>query len=76
MAGQAGTRWAGPVPMPDLLAWLGDDVAAAAPLMGAFTSHDTSIEHAVIPVDPAEAERVAGWLRAGSAPRWRSWMPR
>ena len=54
---------AGPVPMADLLDWLRDDIAAAAPLMGAFTSHDTSIEHAVIPVDPAEAERVAMWLR-------------
>jgi aminoglycoside phosphotransferase (APT) family kinase protein len=53
-----------PVPVSDLLAWLEQDVATAAPLMGAFTSHDTSIEHAVVGVDPAEAERVAAWLAA------------
>ena len=50
------------VDVPDLRAWLAEDVATAAPLMGAFTSHDTSIEHAVVPVDPAEADRVGAWL--------------
>ncbi len=39
----------GPTPC---AAWLADDVAVAAPLMGAFTSHDTSIEHAVVPFRP------------------------
>ncbi len=54
---------AGEVPAVELRAWLAQDVATAAPLMGAFTSHDTSIEHAVVRVDPVEADRVAGWLR-------------
>lgn len=42
--------------------WLADDVTAAAPLMGAFTSHDTSIEHAVVHVDRAELDALAAWL--------------
>lgn len=52
----------------DLLrVWLADDMATAAPLMGAFTSHDTSIEHAVVEVDAADRARLAAWLtdRAG-----------
>ena len=53
---------AGPVPAGDLRSWLADDVAAAAPLMGAFTSHDTSIEHAVVPVTADETARFAAWL--------------
>ncbi|MCX6433691.1 MAG: phosphotransferase family protein [Actinobacteria bacterium] len=52
----------GVVPIDDLRAWLADDVIAAAPLMGAFTSHDTDIEHAVIEVDPVEQARFADWL--------------
>lgn len=57
----------GDVPLDDLRAWLADDVFVAAPLMGAFTSHDTSIEHAVVHVAPQERARLAGWLseRAG-----------
>jgi aminoglycoside phosphotransferase (APT) family kinase protein len=50
------------VPVTQLQEWLAQDVATAAPLMGAFTSHDTSIEHAIVRVDPVEAGRVAGWL--------------
>ncbi len=50
------------VPGAELRAWLADDVTAAAPLMGAFTSHDTDIEHAVIEVDPVEQARLAEWL--------------
>lgn len=42
--------------------WLGEDVATAAPLMGAFTSHDTSIEHAVVHVDRAELDALGAWL--------------
>jgi aminoglycoside phosphotransferase (APT) family kinase protein len=50
-----------------LLAWLAEDVAVAAPLMGAFTSHDTTIEHAVVHVDQSERDLLAEWLssRAG-----------
>ncbi len=53
--------------MAELLGWLSDDVATAAPLMGAFTSHDTSIDHAVVLVPAAEQEVLARWLseRAG-----------
>lgn len=50
------------VEVSELRAWLGEDVATAAPLMGAFTSHDTSIEHAVVRVEPVEAARAAAWL--------------
>lgn len=50
------------VPCGELRAWLVEDVATAAPLMGAFTSHDTTIEHAAVLVDPAEVARVAEWL--------------
>jgi len=51
----------------DLVRWLEQDVATAAPLMRAFTSHDTSIEHAVVDVDPGEVELLTAWLseRAG-----------
>lgn len=42
--------------------WLASDVAVAAPLMGAFTSHDTSIEHALVDVDRAELDALAAWL--------------
>ena len=52
----------GDVALTELRAWHAQDVATAAPLMGAFTSHDTSIEHAVVRVDPAEVGRVATWL--------------
>jgi aminoglycoside phosphotransferase (APT) family kinase protein len=45
-----------------LCAWLADDVAVAAPLMGAFTSHDTSIEHAVVQVSDEDRTLLAGWL--------------
>ena len=45
-----------------LAAWLAEDVAVAAPLMGAFTSHDTSIEHAVVTVPVDEARLLAAWL--------------
>ena len=57
----------GDVPVTDLLDWLAADVAAATPLMGAFTSHDTSIEHAVVHVSGDEQARLADWLseRAG-----------
>ena len=48
--------------LPTLQAWLADEVAIAAPLMAAFTSHDTSIEHADVPVDPAERELLSNWL--------------
>ncbi len=56
------------VPLVDLKDWLAQDVAAAAPLMGAFTSHDTSIEHAVISVPEPEVSLVVEWLgqRLGS----------
>ena len=61
-------RWeqihAGHVGLDSLCAWLADDVAIAAPLMGAFTSHDTSIEHAVVHVDEDETDRLAAWLTA------------
>ena len=51
---------AGGVGADTLQAWLADDVAVAAPLMGAFTSHDTSIEHAVVIVPTGDASRLAG----------------
>jgi aminoglycoside phosphotransferase (APT) family kinase protein len=38
------------------------DVAAAAPLMGAFTSHDTSIEHLAVTVAEVERGHLARWL--------------
>lgn len=57
----------GDVSLDELRVWLADDVAVAAPLMGAFTSHDTSIEHAVVHADSDERDRLARWLseRAG-----------
>ena len=48
----------------ELRSWLADDVAVAAPLMAAFTSHDTSIEHDVVEVPDDERARLAGWLSA------------
>ena len=42
--------------------WLAVDVATAAPLMGAFTSHDTSIEHALVHIDRGELDALAAWL--------------
>lgn len=55
----------GPSPTRDLLqGWLREDVASAAPLMGAFTSHDTDIEHAVVEVDADDCQRLGGWLSA------------
>ena len=50
------------VSVTELNEWLASDVVAAAPLMGAFTSHDTSIVHAVVPVPPAEVGAVAAWF--------------
>lgn len=46
----------------DLQAWLADDVSAAAPLMSAFTSHDTSIEHAIVDVAAQERALLEAWL--------------
>jgi len=53
---------AGDADVATLRGWLADDVAVAVPLMGAFTSHDTSIEHAVVDVDADERARLAAWL--------------
>lgn len=50
------------VPLTELLKWLATDVLVAAPLMEAFTSHDTSIEHAVVRVPPAEVGAMASWF--------------
>jgi len=50
------------VPVSELKEWLAQDVALAAPLMAAFTSHDTSIVHAVVSVPPAEVAAVATWF--------------
>lgn len=50
------------VPISDLKEWLSKDVDLAAPLMAAFTSHDTSIVHAVVPVPPTEVGAVAHWF--------------
>lgn len=59
----------GEVSLETLRTWLAADVAVAAPLMGAFTSHDTSIEHAVVQVDTSECDRLASWLaEQGGAP--------
>lgn len=52
----------GAVPVDVMREWLDADVAVAAPLMRAFTSHDTSIEHAVVEVDDDERRRLAEWL--------------
>lgn len=51
-----------PVPVSELKEWLAQDVTLAAPLMAAFTSHDTSIVHAVVLVLPAEVAAVATWF--------------
>ncbi len=53
---------ANPVPVQELQDWLAQDVLVAAPLMGAFTSHDTSIVHAAVPVPAAEIGAVAAWF--------------
>lgn len=60
---------AGAATSEDLRGWLAADVAAAAPLMGAFTSHDTTIEHAVVHVEAGETAALAAWLseRSGHA---------
>lgn len=50
------------VAVTELLEWLRQDVAGAAPLMGAFTSHDTSIDHGLVPVPHDERVRLASWL--------------
>ena len=50
------------VPLAELQGWLAVDVAAAAPLMGAFTSHDTSIEHQAVSVAEVERGHLARWL--------------
>lgn len=56
-------RWAaGEATVVDLRAWLASDVEGAAPLMAAFTSHDTSIEHAVVDVPDDERARLSAWL--------------
>jgi len=52
----------GDVPLAQQQAWLAEDVAVAAPLMGAFTSHDTSIEHPVVEVPQVELDHLAAWL--------------
>lgn len=46
------------------LRWLHEDVAAAAPLMGAFTSHDTDIEHPDVAVSADEQGLLGDWLSA------------
>ena len=51
-----------PVLLTELLEWLSQDVLVAEPLMEAFTSHDTSIEHAVVQVPPAEVGAMATWF--------------
>jgi aminoglycoside phosphotransferase (APT) family kinase protein len=50
------------IPVEELRAWLAQDVAKAAPLMGAFTSHDTSIEHSIISVPESQAAVVVDWF--------------
>jgi len=59
----------GDVPFATLQGWLDDDVATAAPLMAAFTSHDTTIEHADTAVDEQERQLLEKWLadQAGHA---------
>ncbi len=52
----------GDVTLAQMRGWLDADVATAAPLMRAFTSHDTSIEHAVVEVDADDRRRLADWL--------------
>jgi hypothetical protein len=44
-----------------LLGWLAQDLEHASPLMGAFTSHDTSIVHPAVPVGVLETDRLATW---------------
>lgn len=53
---------AGDATLSDLRSWLAEDVATAAPLMRAFTSHDTTIEHAVVEVEQAEKAALGSWL--------------
>ncbi len=53
----------GPSPLRSAaVAWLHEDLAVAAPLMGAFTSHDTDIEHPVVEVSADERAALADWL--------------
>ena len=52
----------GQVPLDVMKAWLASDVEIASPLMGAFTSHDTSIEHATVHVSLEETARLQQWL--------------
>lgn len=52
----------GGVSVNELKDWLAADVAVAAPLMGAFTSHDTNIDHADADVALDEVSRLQGWL--------------
>jgi aminoglycoside phosphotransferase (APT) family kinase protein len=47
-----------------LVGWLAEDVETAAPLMGAFTSHDTAIDHADVPVSDTDRARLESWLSA------------
>lgn len=54
----------GPASLDQLRAWVADDVTTAVPLMGAFTSHDTSIEHVDVPVERAELDALGAWLTA------------
>jgi aminoglycoside phosphotransferase (APT) family kinase protein len=50
------------VSVSELKEWLAQDVTLATPLMAAFTSHDTSIVHAVVPVPHAEVAAVSTWF--------------
>ena len=50
------------VPVSELKEWLAQDVTLATPLMAAFTSHDTSIVHAVVHVPHAEVAAVSTWF--------------
>jgi aminoglycoside phosphotransferase (APT) family kinase protein len=53
----------GPSPLrQQLVQWLGEDVAAAAPLLSVFTGHGTDVEHAVVHVGPEELDALAQWL--------------
>jgi aminoglycoside phosphotransferase (APT) family kinase protein len=45
-----------------LVAWAREDFRTAEPLMSAFTSHDTDIEHPPVTVPDDEVAAVAAWL--------------
>jgi aminoglycoside phosphotransferase (APT) family kinase protein len=47
---------------PMFVAWAREDFQTAQPLMSVFTSHDTEVEHHVVPVPVTEAEALARWL--------------